>query len=323
MQFDIRPFYERDRSTIVEIDNYDLPLPRRYTAQDWALEDAEREPQEVALRLVVGDPAIAFLEVRDMSTTPPGFRSVPGVCELTLIVAHNHRRRGIGSALYSQALLFAATRHAHLMRAWFYQYSPDEPALSFLRRRGFNEQSRRQTSHLNIMTFDPSRFTPLLLRVARQGVKFVAYAELPDTLAHRRKLFALYRLTGFQQSDTAFDEWARASLDHVDWSSEALLLAIIGDEWVGMTRMAVYNQTTGTAKITATGTTPEYRGRGIATALKVRAVELLRSRGGTIILTSNRVDNVEMLAVNRNLGYVPGPLELTWDCPLPPEPMVD
>jgi mycothiol synthase len=53
-----------------------------------------------------------------------------------------------------------------------------------------------------------------------------------------------------------------------------------------------------------TSVRPEFRGRGIATALKVRAIEMARARGMTRIQTENHQDNAAMLTVNRRLGFV-------------------
>ena len=66
------------------------------------------------------------------------------------------------------------------------------------------------------------------------------------------------------------------------------------------------------ARIAFTGTLPEYRGRGIATALKVRAGALAHSLGIRLLVTANRVENAPILAVNRALGFVHGAVELTY-----------
>ena len=52
-----------------------------------------------------------------------------------------------------------------------------------------------------------------------------------------------------------------------------------------------------------TGVIPEYRGRGIATALKVKTILHAREVGVSEILTQNDSENEPMLAINRKLGY--------------------
>ena len=48
---------------------------------------------------------------------------------------------------------------------------------------------------------------------------------------------------------------------------------------------------------------PDCRRRGIATALKVRAIRSAKDRGVQILETENRADNIGMMTINRRLGY--------------------
>jgi GNAT superfamily N-acetyltransferase len=52
-----------------------------------------------------------------------------------------------------------------------------------------------------------------------------------------------------------------------------------------------------------TATLKEFRGEGIATALKVRGIEYAKKMGYKDILTSTRNTNTPMEAVNRKLGW--------------------
>ncbi len=61
----------------------------------------------------------------------------------------------------------------------------------------------------------------------------------------------------------------------------------------------------GNAHNDMTGVRREYRGRGIALALKLLAIRFARSVGAQEITTSNDSLNAPMLAVNRKLGYQP------------------
>ncbi len=54
-----------------------------------------------------------------------------------------------------------------------------------------------------------------------------------------------------------------------------------------------------------TGVLPAYRGRGIAMALKLRAIEAAIARGCPLITTENHEDNAPMRAINRKIGFVP------------------
>ncbi len=308
----IRPFRDDDRSAIVAIDNRDLPPFRRYTVDDWRHEDRRRLPEEVALRLVVGQPAVGYMEVVDRGTSTT--RRTGGVCELELRVAHERRGEGIGGALFERALRFARERGAQTLEAWFYQYGPDDAAPAFLKRRGFRERERRQTSHLDLRAVEPARFAGVAVAAEREGVRIFSYMELPDAPAHRRRLYDL--IAPFYPGGSSFEQWLRSDYEHIDRSSDLLLLAEVEGVWVGMTRTRSYNRRAGVARVAFTGTLTEYQGRGIASELKVRGLELLKRQGCRSLLTSNRVNNHPILAINRRLGFVPGPIELTYVCDL-------
>jgi len=60
----------------------------------------------------------------------------------------------------------------------------------------------------------------------------------------------------------------------------------------------------------------EYRGRGLAQALKLQTVLLGKRAGLRYIRTNNDSKNTPMLAVNRKLGYRPSPGILRLVCEL-------
>ena len=54
------------------------------------------------------------------------------------------------------------------------------------------------------------------------------------------------------------------------------------------------------------GVAATHRGRGIATALKRRAIAWARQDGVSWFYTSSEMGNARMIAINRRLGYQPG-----------------
>ena len=55
-----------------------------------------------------------------------------------------------------------------------------------------------------------------------------------------------------------------------------------------------------------TGVAAAYRGRGIARALKLRAIAWARQRGVRWFFTSSEIGNERMISANTRLGYQPG-----------------
>src|SRR5207249_9006652 len=74
---------------------------------------------------------------------------------------------------------------------------------------------------------------------------------------------------------------------------------------VGMTVTMVKEN--GTAYTNFTGVSRAERGKGIALAMKLRALRDLMTRGVKLFGTTNDEPNAAMRGINRRLGYVPDP----------------
>ncbi len=86
------------------------------------------------------------------------------------------------------------------------------------------------------------------------------------------------------------------------WSQETIFLAAAPDgAWVGVITGLEWG---------FTGVHPDWQGRGIATALKVRSLAVAKAQGMEQMQTENHEDNAAMLAINRKLGFVMDPVEV-------------
>jgi len=260
----------------------------------------------VGLCLVAGDPVVGHLQAVDRGTTP-GRR--PGSIEMRLTVAPEHRRQGIGGRLYDRVLEFAEARRANSIRAAYLEHTPDEPARFFLKQRGFVELQRYQPSRLDVNACDLSPFQDLEQRLVTEGVRFITYADVPDSAAHRQKLYALdqeartdlpYPGDPEPSEPEPYEESWVAKLKQEQFST--IQLAAIDDCWVGVSASSV--------SWGFTGVIPTFRTRGIATALKVRAIRSAKGRGIQTLETENRADNIGKLAINRKLSYQFGSSEV-------------
>ena len=309
MQDSIRPFQESDRAAIIEGRNKTRPAHHHRSVAEWQADDARKPTGEISLRLCVGDPAFAYLNAVDRRTTA---RRKPDVCGFMLWIAPEQWSEALADALYAEAVEFARSCEAERLTNYLTVYTSDDPMVPFLARHGFIEVDRIAPAMLDLAAFDLSRFTP----PASSGVALFSYAEASDTPENRRRLHALdaaldrdIPTNDVHAEPPPFEEFVKY-FDRPEHDSSALLLAAneAGD-WIGISQLG-FQQNTNIGWTFLTGVLPEYRGQGIAFALKLRAIDAAIARGCPLILTENHEDNAPMRAINKKLGFVPDAFEV-------------
>ena len=286
----VRPFEETDRAAASALGD---PIP------DWWHKEIPGASLHLVAEEIETGEIVGHLQGRDRSVPEPSHR--PGQCHFMLSVAPAHRRRGIGGCLYDRLEAFARKRKARLLYI-AYQETPDTPAASFLQRRGFTPVERFLPSRLDLNTFEPTEFAPAVEHVLQQGIVLTTYAEIGDTPEHRRQLYALEEAAHAAQpfrevepyTPAPYSRWEQ-EFAHRDPTVLFLALAPTTGAYVGVvTGLEWY----------FTGVHPDWCGRGIATALKVRCLQAAKARGIDRMETENHEDNAAMLAINRKLGFV-------------------
>jgi RimJ/RimL family protein N-acetyltransferase len=96
---------------------------------------------------------------------------------------------------------------------------------------------------------------------------------------------------------------ARLWLEQPYVPADAYLIAKDGDEYVGVTDLNLLEAVPGGVSHGFTGVRAEYRRRGIATALKVCAVEYAARHGFKTIRAFNHPAHAPLLALNEKLGF--------------------
>jgi len=224
-----------------------------------------------------------------------------------IIVVPAHRGRGIGGLLYDDATAWAASAGATRYDAEM--ADDDETSLRFARHRGFAINRHLFSSSLAVNDFDPTPFAGTVDEVRSAGIRFFTLADESDTPAARRKLYELNRacsleIPGREPTFSTFEQYQQRNLSPERYRPELCLCAADGDRWVGLCALVPE----GTALyIRMTGVLSGYRGRKIAQALKLLAVDLAGRHGFARLTTNNDAENAPMLAVNRKMGYRPQP----------------
>jgi len=267
-------------------------------------------PDQPPIRLVarVGDTPVG-LGIAGISIFSP-----EGKYFVSVIVLPEYRRQGIASRLYTPLVDSARKRNASGLRAGVHEsFLP--VVQPWLEREGYAEIERMRPSELRIDEMDFEQWRAAETRVETSGITLTSLAEI-DSDETRRKLWQLSELTRRDiphhgpYEEFPFEQFT-GLLDRPEALPDCLVIARDGDRFVGSTTLI--HQTPDRALTGLTGVDPEYRGRGVALAIKVRCAELARKRGYRKMHTFNHVNNPAMLAVNDRLGYVALPQAILFE----------
>ncbi|MBC7870610.1 MAG: GNAT family N-acetyltransferase [Chitinophagaceae bacterium] len=233
-------------------------------------------------------------------------------------VLPEHRRQGIGAALYT-----VMENSVQLLDPLALQVAIREDEtenVRFAEVRGFYEYSRRWEALLDVATFDPTPYADLHARLAAEGIAIRSYADLVDDPQRDQKFHALQ--TEVDQdvplpdpiTPQTFEQFQREILQSSRFFPEATSFAVHKGEYVAMNAL---NKAGDNLWLDMTGTKAAYRRRGIALALKVWGIEFARAHGYKTIGVTNDVANTGMLAINGQLGFVRQPamlqLQKVWE----------
>jgi len=180
-------------------------------------------------------------------------------------------------------------------------------AQSFLENRGFRKTGHADRwSRLEVKTANLEGYTGLEQRLAGEGIRIATLAETGESEEFLRKLHqvldeAVRDIPSSERFTESPFEMFVEELRHPDMAPERFWIALDGDEPAGLVMMPVQKHEA--AWNGFTGVKRAYRGRGIARALKLKAVEWCRDQDLDFIYTANDVNNRRMLAINNSLGY--------------------
>jgi GNAT superfamily N-acetyltransferase len=235
---------------------------------------------------------------------PPWIR--PGHYWTRVLVEPEARRQGIGARLLDFALTFIQQYGATYVDS---DVSDDcTPCLLFALHHQFAIERYTFFSRLYLSDFDVVRFTGVIETVAASVVRFATLAELGNTLENQQKLHDLNRLCNADNPAHAgwgfedFETFRERVFEDAEFRADAQAVALDGEQWIGLACLTYYAEANAMYN-RFTGVLPAYRGRHIALALKLLAIQCAQRYEVDYIVTNNDSENEPMLAINRRLGY--------------------
>lgn len=245
----------------------------------------------------------------------------PNIYSVNICVDPEYLRRGVGTKLFERIQSRLRLREAARLVGWV-PVDTDE-GRGFASHLGLQETGQIiQEYLLPIAEADTSAYPALELRLQGYGLRIAPLSELPQddpTFLH-----ALQRLwadcgeetLSERQLTESFDSWRQQVLHAPGGSPETHWIALEGERPVGMTFLKRLGADAFENDYTAVADT--YRGRGIATALKLRSILWAQQHGVKWFCTSSEIDNAAMIAINTRLGYRPGVRLIEVACHLTP-----
>ena len=310
----LRPFGEDDYPAFIALSNESYP-DYAWTLEEIRHADADWRPDGFFKRRVIAEENGSAVGYSDIFHSRGQF--VAHNYNLDLIVRPSARRRGIGGALYADAERVLRDRRAHWARNAVKESCTE--SVAFARKIGAVELKRDWESRLDLASFDPAPFANAPERAAAAGVRIATLADElkvdPDAV---RKAYALHAearidVPGLDPATPSPFERFEEEVLRAPWAlPEAYFIAIRDGRYLGESSLAKEGTDPTTIHQNLTGVLRSERGKGLAMALKLRAVEYARAHGLRQIRTLNDSLNRPMLAINEALGFAKEPAWITF-----------
>ena len=231
-----------------------------------------------------------------------------------LMVHPDRRKQGIGGDLLGVALAALQSMPAATLQARAWDDHAD--SLQFLRRRGFVETHRMVELHLNLSEADLTPLAELPGCLTAQGVEFTTLRQEGQDEQFWTKLTDLQQAAVIGWPDPDPDgvmtiptgDEVRRMFDPWQTTSDTFFLAKADGVFIGYTALGPDHNAPEAIGTGPTAVRPEYRGRGVATALKTLALTHARQQGWRTAIT--RSASPAMIRVNEKLGFQRGRAEV-------------
>jgi GNAT superfamily N-acetyltransferase len=221
-----------------------------------------------------------------------------------------YRRQGLGRRLAEEVERFAAANRVKWVEAEVKEANLPV-ALPLVEQRGYAELERYRTSIQIPANVDLGGLDALRSWLEANGIETVAFLAI-DSLPAREELYRstlpIWRDMPHEPhvdwQDPSLETFIRSIFERPSVLLDGFFVARAGERIVGQSYLL--RRPDGDAEVGDTGVLRDFRRRGIARALKMMVTRYAAEKGIRRVHTDNRTDNAGMLAINRELGFVPG-----------------
>ena len=209
-----------------------------------------------------------------------------------IYVDKGYQNKGVGQYLYENLIGFLSDLNAS--EAWAFGKEDMEISLSFLAKRGFKERFRTWESWLNPNIVNVSQYSHYSEKASTAGVEISNLArELRDDPECYAKL---YKLNMDLMADVPtpepftplpYEQWLAFDMKDPGLIPEAYAIAKHGTQYVGLSTVRHLDKEPRGLYQALTGVRREYRGKGVAFAMKPKVIGYACKNGYEKIKTEN------------------------------------
>ncbi|MFW6040313.1 MAG: GNAT family N-acetyltransferase [Thermoplasmatota archaeon] len=183
-----------------------------------------------------------------------------------------------------------------------------ERAIRFIKDRDFKETMKMWEAELKVNEFDFDEYSGLQGKLSEEGIVLTSLAELEMNENNKKKLYELNEdiMEDVPMPDeytrTDYERFIKRTFDHPEFFPEGYIIATKDDDFIGLSRHWLKDEEN--ALFTGlTGVRRGYRGKGIATAMKVEAIKTAKENDIKKIKTMNETGNEDILHINKKMGF--------------------
>jgi GNAT superfamily N-acetyltransferase len=215
------------------------------------------------------------------------------------------RRQGIGTVVLGELLALAEKLERPVVRSM----ADDPGSVEFGLRFGFTEVDR-QVEQLRSIGQEPPPTPPA-------GVSIVSIAQQPDLW---RPAYDAVGVQGFadlaltQELKITAEEWMAGEMNN----PSSTFVALHGTQIIGVAGLLTDQENPHRAEHGLTAVRREWRGKGVASALKRQCLAWAAANGLTEVYTWTQRNNADMRRLNEHLGFRYGLVSVSLEAPMPP-----
>ena len=242
-------------------------------------------------------------------------------CFFNIVLDPQYNNNGYRELLYQEMLKKVKIFDCNKLFPHVYDHPNYINYQNLLIKHGFKLVQTNREYSCDIRQVDTSQYQSLIQKLESEGIVFYdSRDEMKNFSNHYRKLEELIWTyskdfpmpEGVENTRIPFEQAMKMQIDFEENCYGVEIIAVKNGEYIGSTDIEVLPKAEPHKGWTGgLGVLKEFRRKGIATALKIKAIEILLKKGITEVRTDNEENN-PMYKINVALGFKPVPFSLEY-----------